>query len=223
MFCEKYKVPAFLNLDHGKSLEYIKKVVEAGYDCVHFDGSELPFNENIRIAKESVEYCHKKGIWVEGEVGIIKGSSVIHREEKIEIKEEDLTDPDQALEFVNKTGVDSLAINIGTLHGIEASGINPHINLKRLKEIKEKIGETILVLHGGSGTPNEDIEEAIKLGIVKININTELRQAFTQTLKKIFQENPEEIVPYKVLPSVITAVQKVVEEKIKLFGSVNKI
>jgi len=221
-FSEELKIPAFLNLDHGKSLEYIKKAVDLGYNAVHFDGSSLPFKENIKIANKIVEYAHKKNVLVEGEIGVIKGSSVLHKE-KIDIKTEDLTDAGEALEFIKKTNIDSLAINIGTFHGMKEKGLNPHINIQRLKEIKEKIGKIPLVLHGGSGTPEEDIKKAIKLGIVKININTELRLALANTLRKVLQENPEEIVPYNILPVVIEAVQKVVEEKIRTFGSANKI
>ncbi len=212
-----------LNLDHGKSFDYIKEAADAGYDAVHFDGSKLPLEENIEIAKKVVEYCHKRKIIVEGEIGFIQGSSEVL--EKIpEIKEEDLTDPEEAEKFVRETKVDSLAVNVGTFHGIDASGKNPHINLERLEEIRKKIGDkTFLVLHGGSGTPEEDIRKAIKLGIVKININTELRLAYTSALKKAFEENPEETTPYKYLPQAVEAVQKVVENKIKLFGSVKKI
>jgi len=211
-----------LNLDHGKSFDYIKEAADAGYDAVHFDGSKLPLEENIEIAKKVVEYCHKRKIIVEGEIGFIQGSSEVL--EKIpEIKEEDLTDPEEAEKFVRETKVDSLAVNVGTFHGIDASGKNPHINLERLEEIRKKIGDkTFLVLHGGSGTPEEDIRKAIKLGIVKININTELRLAYTSALKKAFEENPEETTPYKYLPQAVEAVQKVVENKIKLFGSQNR-
>ena len=216
-------LPIFLNLDHGKSFEYIKEAVEAGYDSVHFDGSILSLEENIKTTKEIVDYAHKKGVLVEGEVGFIAGASEL-LERAPEIKEEDLTNPEDALRFIKETGVDSLAVNIGTFHGIEASGRNPHINLQRLREIKEKVGDRVfLVLHGGSGTPEEDIKEAIKLGIVKININTELRLAFTNTLKQVLAENPEGTTPYKYMPKVMEAVQKVVEDKIKLFGSDNKI
>lgn len=221
-FREETRLPVFLNLDHGKSFDYIKEAIRAGYDAVHFDGSRLSLKENIEITKTIAKLAHKKGILVEGEVGVIVGASEV-LETSPEIKEEDLTNPKDALKFIKETKVDSLAVNIGTFHGIEASGRNPHINLQRLREIKEKIGEkSFLVLHGGSGTPKEDIKAAIKLGIVKININTELRLAFTDTLKKVFQETPKETTPYKYLPGAILAVQKVVEEKIKLFGSRNR-
>ena len=222
-FKEETGLPIFLNLDHGKSFEYIGEAIDLGYDAVHFDGSKLSLEENIKIAKEVVDYAHKKGVLVEGEVGFIAGASEL-LERAPEIKEEDLTNPDDALRFINETGADSLAVNIGTFHGIEIYGENPHINLQKLKEIKNKVGDRVfLVLHGGSGTPEEDIKEAIKLGIVKININTELRLAFTNTLKQVLRENPKETTPYKYMSKVIGAVQKVVEDKIKLFGSDNKI
>ncbi len=207
-------LPIFLNLDHGKSFNYIKKAINAGYDAVHFDGSKLPLKENIKITKKIVRYAHKKNILVEGEVGVI--GSVSDRKEV-------LTDPLDALKFVEGTKVDSLAVAIGNLHGIRISGINPNLNLKRLEEIKKKVEIIPLVLHGGSGTPKKDIKAAIKLGVVKINVNTELRIAYTNTLRKVLKKKPKEITPYKYMPEVIKAVQEVVEEKIKLFGSVNKI
>lgn len=185
---KKSNLPIFFNLDHAQSLDYIKKAIDAGYDYVHFDGSELPFNQNIKIAKEVKKYARKKKVLVEGEIDILGG---------------ELTDPKTAREFIKKTKIDSLAVDVGTIHGIEKSGKNPPLNLKRLKEIKKMTGRTPLVLHGGSGTPSEDIKAAIKLGIDKININTELKIAYKK--------------------AGIKGVKKVVEEKIKLFGSAGKI
>jgi len=210
---EKTKLPIILNLDHGRSFDYIKKAIDAGYDAVHFDGSGLSLEKNIQETKKVVNYARKHGVLVEGEAGVIGD---VGKQKGV------LTEPKDALRFVKETKVDSLAVAIGNLHGIEASGINPKLNLKRLKEIKEKIGNIPLVLHGGSGTPEADIKKAIKSGIVKININTELSMAYTNTLKKSFQEKPTEIVSYKYMPLVVEAVQKIVEEKIRLFGSQNK-
>ena len=223
IFEEETGVPAILNLDHGKNLDYIKLAIDAGYDSVHFDGSKLPLTENIEMAKKMAEYAHKKGILIEGEVGFIAGTSQLLKEAP-EIKKEDLTNPIEAEKFVKETKIDSLAINIGTFHGMESGGNNYRIEIERLKAIKEKIGDkAFLVLHGGSGTPDEDVKEAIRRGIVKININTELRLAFKSSLAEIAKEGLAEIAPYKYLPQAISAVQKVVEAKIKLFGSENKI
>lgn len=220
---KKYKMPIFLNLDHGKSFEYLKKAVDAGYDMVHFDGSKLSFEENIKITKQVVKYAGKKGILTEGEFGIIATDSSKVYQEKFEIKEELLTNPAESVKYIDKSKIDLLAVSIGNFHGIEASGRNPGLLLNRLAEIKKTAKNVFLVLHGGSGTPEEDIKKAIELGIIKININTEIRLAFASVLKKSLQENPDEITPYKYLQNPVEAVQKIIEEKILLFGSNNKI
>lgn len=207
----------FLNLDHGKDFDYIKKAVDAGYDSVHFDGSKLSLKENIAITKKILAYCNKKGVVVEGEVGIVEGSSTILKSTPKFL----MTEPIEAEIFIEQAKVDLLAVNVGSFHGIRKSGINPEINLTRLKEIKNKINNTPLVLHGGSGVPEISIKKSVALGISKININTDLRVAYTLNLKKILKGS-KEIVPYKYMPDVIKEVQKIVEEKIILFGSKNK-
>ncbi len=217
----RYHIPAFLNLDHGKDLKLIKKAIDYGYSAVHFDGSELSLEKNIKYAKKIVRYAHKKGVLVEGEVGAIGTESSKIYKKTFKIKEKDLTVPDDAQKFIEETKVDSLAISIGNFHGIEISGFNPRLRLKRLEEIKRKVGDKFLVLHGGSGIPLNDIRKAIKLGIVKININTEIRKAYTFSLKKEL-EKTREITPYKYLPQAIKSVQKKVEEKLELFGSKNR-
>lgn len=211
-------LPLFLHLDHGKNLEIIKEAVEAGYDSIHFDGSELSFGENMEKTKEMVEFCRKNGVKnIEGELGYLRGKSTI--QEKVEIKEEDLTKPEEAARFVKETGIASLAVAIGNIHGIVRGG-DPRLFLDRLREIKDRVGDKIfLVLHGASGESEQDIKEAIKIGIVKINVNTDLRAAYSQALRQSLQNNPEEVVPYKIMPPVVAAVQKVVEERIKLFSA----
>ena len=197
----KYKVSAFLNLDHGKNLDYLKKAIDFGYSAVHFDGSNLPLEKNIRYAKKVVEYAHRKGVLVEGE---LEG-----------IKKENLSSLDQVEKFVKETKIDSLAIAIGNRHGFYK---DVKLNFERLKEIREKTN-TFLVLHGGSGISNIQIRKAINLGIVKININTELRLAWKRTLVKSLKT--EEIKPYKVLPKAQKSIQEKVEEKIKVFTQLN--
>ncbi len=221
---EETGLPIILNADHCKTLESIKGAVNAGYSAVHFDGSSLSFEENIKITKQAADYAKSKNpdILVEGELGYLRGGSEIHKK-KTEIKPEDLTKPGEAKEFVKKTGIDSLAVVIGNMHGVESDMKNPPLHMDRLKEIQEAVPETFLVLHGGSGTPEEDIKKAIKLGVVKVNINTELRIAYSKALKEFFSKNPDAIKPYKVLAPAVEAVKKVVEEKIDLFSSKGKI
>ena|SRR3989344_6052994 len=226
---KKTGLPIFLNLDHGKSFEYLKKAIDEGYDMVHFDGSKLPLEENIKISKEVVKYAKwtllrrgfggQEGVLVEGEVGKIGTDASRIYQEKFEIKEEFLTKPEEAEEYMKKTKVDLLVVSVGTFHGVDITGISPNIRLERLEEIKNKI-KTPLVLHGGSGTPENDIKLSLKLGISKININTEIRKAFAERLLQDLQKG--EIVPYKFLPGAMEAVSKVVEDKIRLFGSENK-
>jgi len=220
---KKTGLPIFLNLDHGKSFGYLKEAIDTGYDMVHFDGSKLPLGENIKITKEVVKYAKWRGVLVEGEVGVIGTDSSKLYSEKFEIKEEDLTKPEDAEKFVNETKADLLAVSIGTFHGIDVSGVCPNLRLDILKKIKEKTGKIALVLHGGSGTPEDDIKEAIKLGVVKININTELRVAFSGNLRRFLDNNPEEVVPYKFLADAKNSVERVVEIKIGLFGSAGKV
>jgi len=219
---KKTGLPIFLNLDHGKSLEHVKKAILAGYDMVCFDGSQLPLKENIEITKKVVALAQKHGAVVEGEVGQFRYSASKVYSEKFEIQEEDLTDPADAQLYVEQTNVDALAVSVGNFHGIDVNVVSPHLKLDRLKEIEEKI-KTPLVLHGGSGTPTEDLKKSIQLGIVKININTDVRLAFSHVLRQSLQTNKESIVPYQYLPESIKAVQKTVEEKIRLFDSVDKI
>jgi len=201
----------YLNLDHGKDVNLIKKAINLGYDCVHFDGSGLDFQENIKITKKIVKYAHKKGCLVEGEIKSIQGSSEVHTRLPKEILLEDV---EKAKEFVKKTEVDSLAINIGNLHGVYTKPIR--LNIDHLKEIKRAI-PVFLVLHGGSGTSKEDIKAAIKNGVVKINVNTELRKAWREGLEKSLKKHKDTIKPYNILPEVILKVEETVEEKIKLF------
>ncbi|PJE57539.1 MAG: tagatose-bisphosphate aldolase [Candidatus Portnoybacteria bacterium CG10_big_fil_rev_8_21_14_0_10_38_18] len=216
-------LPIILNADHCKGFESAKEAVNAGYDMIQFDGSGLSFEDNIKDTKQVVEYTRSKNpeIIIEAELGYLRGSSEIHKE-KIEIKEEDLTRPDEAREFVEKTRIDSLAIVIGNTHGIEI-GEEPPLFLDRLKEIQRVVPNTFLVLHGGSKTPEKDIKGAIELGIVKININTELRIAYSDALEKEIKAHPDEIKPYKILAPAVEEMKKVVAEKIKLFGSQGKI
>jgi fructose-bisphosphate aldolase class II len=218
---KKYNLPIFLNLDHGRSAAVVKEAIKAGYDMVCFDGSKLPLQENITISREVVRAARWAGVVVEGEVGHIATDASRVYEGTFQIKEEDLTNVQEAQEYAKKTGVDLLAVSVGTFHGIDANGQSPRVRLDRLQEIAKAV-KAPLVLHGGSGTPEEDIAKAIGLGIVKININTETRMAFSGVLRKTLAENPQEIVPYKYLLPAIDAVQEVAAKYLKLFTNQGK-
>jgi len=218
---KKTGLPIFLNLDHGNSLKLVQQAIEAGYEMVHFDGSLLSFEENKKLTKKAVAMAKKKGLVVEGELGYISGKSEAALNTKVEDiqKRGVLTDPAQAGEFVRFTGVDVLAAFIGNVHGVYKGA--PKLDFERLEKIREITG-VFLSLHGGSGIPSESIKKAIARGIVKINVNTELRLAYKQTVKKVFGQS-KEVAVYKLMPPVVEAVQKIVEEKIKMFGSAGKI
>ena len=201
----------FLNFDHGKNLEFLKKAIDNNYSMVHIDGSLLCLEENIKKTKEAVILAKKNNVLIEGELGIIPKTG-----EKI--NKANLTHSEQIREFVDKTGIDCLAISFGNIHGIPKKPLK--IDFERLKQIKKQTN-TFLVFHGGSGTKSQDFKKAIKLGITKININTEIRMIWKDSLKQALKG--KEIKPYKILPNIIKQIEKLVEEKIKLFGSANKI
>lgn len=206
---EETGLPIFLNLDHGRDLDYIKEAIEEGYDCVHFDGSNLALEENIEKTIEVVKFAKQYGALVEGEINPIHG---IPNSGK-------LTDLDEAIDFIGKTGVNSLAVAIGNIHGVFDK--MPELDLKRLEKINKNTN-TFLVLHGGSGIHKDEIQKVIKFGIVKININTELRIEWKESLEKSLKGS-DSIKPYEILPPVINEISKVVSEKIKLFGSFKKL
>ncbi|MDO8676721.1 MAG: class II fructose-bisphosphate aldolase [Candidatus Azambacteria bacterium] len=223
-FREEFNIPIFLNADHHKTLEGVKEAVDAGYDAILADFSSLPFEENIKLTKQSVEYAKSKNpdIIVEGELGYVRGESKIQKE-VIEIKPEDLTKPEEAEQFVKETGVDMLAPAVGNIHGIVMSS-QESIDIKRINNIKKAVGENIyLVLHGASGLSEADLKNSINAGISVVHINTEIRIAFTEALRKSVTEMSEETTPYKILTPSIEAMKKIIEEKLKIFGSNNKI
>lgn len=215
-FAKEAKVPVAIHLDHGGSFEQAKKCIDTGYTSIHIDGSTLPYEENIELTKKVVAYAKKKNVSVEGELG-----HIITPKSKGDKTDRTLyfTDPEKAAEFVKKTGIDSLAISVGTAHGAYKGETN--IDFDRLREIGESV-DIPLVLHGGSMVPAHDIKKAVALGIAKINVNTELRLAFTNYLRKYLPAHKKEYVPEKIMEGAIEAVAKVCEDKIKMFRSNRK-
>ena len=217
---EETGFPVFLNADHHKNFDNAKKAIDAGYDSVQIDETSMSFEENIEISRKVVGYA--KGvnpeISVEGGLGYIRGSSKIIKE-KMELREEDMTTPEQARKFADETGVDRLAIVFGNMHGVSLAG-NPRLDIERLKKVHNEIPDMPLTLHGGSGINDDDIRATLGWGMSNIHVNTEIRVSYTDALRKKLNDDREETTPYKYMESAVLAAQKTIEMKLKLFGAV---
>lgn len=226
-------VDVCLHLDHGEGFEICKQCVDDGFTSVMIDGSKHPFEENIALTKEVVEYAHAHGVVVEAELGKLAG---VEDNIKVDARSATFTDPDEAAEFVERTGVDSLAIAIGTSHGAYKFKGDPYLDFERLKEIHKLIPDTPLVLHGAStvlkefvdrcneyggkipgaqGVPEEMIREAVKHGVCKVNIDTDLRLAMTAEIRRVFIEQPDVFDPRKYLGPGREAIKRMVQHKIR--------
>ncbi len=209
---ELYDIPIALHLDHCSEFDMIVKAIQSGYTSVMIDGSHLPYSENVKLVKEVVKVASAVCVNVEGELGRIGGTE---DDLTVDEREATLTVPEEALDFVEKTGIDSLAVAIGTAHGVYKG--EPKLDFNRLQEIR-KIVDLPLVLHGASGVPDKSIRLAIKNGISKINIATELKIPLADKIKRCFADNPTENDPRKYLGLGKEAVIEVVRNKIKLCG-----
>lgn len=208
---ENTHIPLALHLDHGTSIKMIHDCIEAGYTSLMFDGSKLNFQENIAKTKQAADLAHKNNLPIEGELGIMG---------KAGLSESEMTNPNDVPEFIQKTGIDFLAISIGSKHG-RGGAEEESLDIEHLKKIRLKT-DLPLVLHGGSGVPDEDIRKAIQNGIAKINIDTDIRFTFAKTMKKILDKKSKIIDPRDILSPAMIAVEKLVIEKIRLFGSENQ-
>ena len=213
---EKVKVPVALHLDHGTSFEQAVQCIRAGFSAVMFDGSKHSFEDNIANTLAVVRVARPAGVSVEAELGKIGGT-----EDDISVSDRDamMTVPEEAQEFVRRTGVDALAVAIGTAHGPYKG--EPRLDFDRLQKIRNLV-DVPLVLHGASGVPEKAIQKAISIGICKINIDTDLRQAFTAAVKQVLAEKPGEIDPRKLLGPGREALKQVAKQKIQLFGSAGR-
>lgn len=215
-FMQDITVPVCVHLDHSRSFAQTMQAVQAGFQSVMFDGSHLAFDENVRITRAVADVAHALNIGVEGEIGKIGGT-----EDDISVDEKDalITSSDEALKFAELTTVDYLAVSIGTAHGLYKQ--EPKLAFDRLHEIREIVRKPI-VLHGGSGVPDEQIRKAVALGVAKINVDTELRQAFTLGMAEVLNNDPQEFVLAVSLGRGRDVMQEKVVEKIRLFGSNGK-
>lgn len=238
---DEHDIPVALHLDHGPDFETCKMCIDNGFSSVMIDGSKYDFEENVRLTKQVVEYAHKHGVVVEAELGKLAGI-----EDEVNVAESDamFTDPEQAREFVERTRCDSLAIAIGTSHGAYKFKGEPKLRFDILQKVKKLIPNTPIVLHGAStviqelvetcnkyggnipgakGVPDEILNQASKLGVSKINVDTDLRLAMTSEIRKVLSEDPSVFDPRKYLTPAREAVKQTVKHKIKdVFESSNK-
>ncbi len=209
-------IPIALHLDHGKSFRSVAECTRAGFTSIMMDASDMPFTENVILTKQAVDFAHQKGVLVQGELGVVKGLEEVDQEERAEL----MTKPEEAQDFVAKTKVDTLAVAVGNVHGIiKMQKGNPGLDLERLDAIHQLIPNTPLVLHGASGLPQNQIKEGVKRGISIINIDTEIRIAFTGALRDTLLHDPQLFDPRELLTPSIQAMKKVAEDKIEMFGS----
>ncbi|CAK21570.1 ketose-bisphosphate aldolase [Listeria welshimeri] len=211
-------VPFVLHLDHGDNMGDVMRAVRCGFSSVMIDGSLLPFEENIRVTKEVVDVCHKLGVSVEGELGTIgkTGNSI-----EGGVSEIIYTKPEEAEEYISRTGVDTLAVAIGTAHGIYPKDKEPKLRLDILKEIKEVVNIP-LVLHGGSANPDAEIAAAVEIGIQKVNISSDYKYAFYKKCREILSTT-ELWDANAIYPECINAAKEVVKYKMELFQSINQV
>lgn len=211
-----YKQPLVLHLDHATNFDIIKKAIAYGFTSVMYDGSMLPFAENVANTKKVVDYAHAKGVDVEAELGHVAGKEI----DGSSAGETMLTEPNEVLDFVNKTKVDALAVSIGTAHGVYTAA--PKLNISRLKEIN-RVSPVPLVLHGGSGTPVEQVQEAIKNGITKVNLYADLRIALLKGIKEAVQNQKRiDPLPDELFSYARTSLQEVITQKIQMVFSANR-
>lgn len=238
---EEHNIPVALHLDHGPDFETCKMCIDNGFTSVMIDGSKYDFEENVALTKQVVDYAHSKGVVVEAELGKLAG---VEDDVNVDAQDAMYTDPDQAKEFVEKTGCDSLAIAIGTSHGAYKFKGEAKLRFDILQKIKEKLHNTPIVLHGAStvipelvemcnkyggnipgakGVPDEMLHEASLSGVSKINVDTDLRLAMTAAIRKTFAEDPSAFDPRKYMTPARDLIQETVQHKIKnVFGSTNK-
>jgi len=215
---QRSPMPFALHYDHSKSYEGCVQAVQAGFTSVMFDGSHLPYEENVRQTRKVVEMAHAAGVSVEGEIGCIG--------ETLDFSNGIITDmiystPEDAVRFCQDTGVDALAISIGTVHGLLPKGYIPQLQIDRLKQIAAAV-DVPLVLHGGSGTPESQVALACQCGINKVNISSEFKCAYYQSVKDFVVNNPSKVSPTLVLKDAVQQVRKIVRTKLNTFGSVGQ-
>ena len=210
-------VPVVIHLDHGANLYDVLRAIRNGYTSVMIDSSKNTYQENIETTKKVVEIAHALNVSVEAELGTIGAMNYVNEG----VDNVMYTDPDQAEDFVGKTGIDTLAIAIGTAHGLYPKNFTPKLNLPLLAELNKRL-DIPLVLHGGSGNPDNEVTKSVSLGICKVNISSDVKSAFFTECQRFFRENPDQYEPNMIFSSCIEAAKKVIHHKFDILNTLGK-
>ncbi|MBO1099550.1 ketose-bisphosphate aldolase [Enterococcus hirae] len=216
-YAHKSKVPVLIHLDHGGKVSDVLRAIRNGYTSVMIDASLQSFDDNIKITKEVVALAHEVDVSVEAEIGTIGNNGSAEGGAANII----YTDPEQAKQFVEETNIDTLAIAIGTAHGLYPKDKTPKLNIELLKELNETI-DLPFVLHGGSGNPDKEVSEAVRYGVAKVNLSSDLKSVFFDALREILNENPEMYEPNMIYPYANQKVQEVVKHKMTILNTIDQ-
>ena len=216
-YAHKSKVPVVIHMDHGSNIYDVMRSIKNGYTSVMIDASNLPYEENVALTKQVVELAHKVNVSVEAEIGTIGAMNY----ETEGVDNVLYTDPQQAKDFVKRTGIDCLAVAIGTAHGLYPKNFTPKLNLELLKILNKEVNIP-LVLHGGSGNPDEEVTASVSLGVSKVNISSDVKSVFFKKCHELLNENPNQYEPCDLFPKCIDEAKKVIYHKLNVLNTIGK-
>lgn len=216
-YAHKSKVPVVIHMDHGSNIYDVMRSIKNGYTSVMIDASNLPYEENVALTKQVVELAHKVNVSVEAEIGTIGAMNY----ETEGVDNVLYTDPEQAKDFVKRTGIDCLAVAIGTAHGLYPKNFTPKLNLELLKILNKEVNIP-LVLHGGSGNPDEEVTASVSLGVSKVNISSDVKSVFFKKCHELLNENPNQYEPCDLFPKCIDEAKKVIYHKLNVLNTIGK-
>lgn len=216
-YAHKSKVPVVIHMDHGSNIYDVMRSIKNGYTSVMIDASNLPYEENVALTKQVVELAHKVNVSVEAEIGTIGAMNY----ETEGVDNVLYTDPEQAKDFVKRTGIDCLAVAIGTAHGLYPKNFTPKLNLELLKILNKEVNIP-LVLHGGSGNPDKEVTASVSLGVSKVNISSDVKSVFFKKCHELLNENPNQYEPCDLFPKCIDEAKKVIYHKLNVLNTIGK-
>lgn len=216
-YAHKSKVPVVIHMDHGSNIYDVMRSIKNGYTSVMIDASNLPYEENVALTKQVVELAHKVNVSVEAEIGTIGAMNY----ETEGVDNVLYTAPEQAKDFVKRTGIDCLAVAIGTAHGLYPKNFTPKLNLELLKILNKEVNIP-LVLHGGSGNPDEEVTASVSLGVSKVNISSDVKSVFFKKCHELLNENPNQYEPCDLFPKCIDEAKKVIYHKLNVLNTIGK-